>query len=67
MVNSQRPIRHAFVKLKGLDASKLLDFEPHNLGLTTISIAPSMEIVEGLILSIFMLPNFSFSFMDVVK
>jgi hypothetical protein len=26
-----------------------------------------MEIVEGLILSIFMLPNFSFSFMDVVK
>ncbi len=54
MANSQRPVKHAFVKLKGLDAFNLLDFEPQDLKLTAILTTPSMEIAEGLILSIFM-------------
>ncbi len=54
MANSQRLVRHAFVKLKGLDAFNLPDSEPHDLGLIAILTIPSMEIAEGLILSIFM-------------
>lgn len=52
--------------LKGLDASGLPNFKPHDLWLAAILMTPSTKIVKGSILSILVQSKVFSSFMDVV-